>query len=62
VVTGVMGGKESNWTVGVNWYWRSNFKFALNYVKVTSDRYSSLAKKFVSDDPSILELRAQIYW
>jgi phosphate-selective porin OprO/OprP len=62
VVTGVMGGKESNWTVGVNWYWRSNFKFALNYVKVTSDRYSSIAKKIVSDDPSIVELRAQIYW
>jgi phosphate-selective porin OprO/OprP len=62
VVTGVMGGKESNWTVGVNWYWHSNFKFALNYVKVTSDRYSSSAKNIVSDDPSIIELRGQIYW
>src|SRR3546814_7697066 len=29
----VEGGKMNTWTAGVNWYWRSNFKFALNYVK-----------------------------
>lgn len=62
VVTGVMGGKEHNVTLGVNWYWRSNFKFALNYVKVNSERYSSAAKKIVNDDPSIVEFRAQLYW
>ena len=62
IVTGVLGGKESNWTLGVNWYWRSNFKFALNYVKVSSERYSSTAGAFVQDDPSIVELRGQIYW
>ena len=62
VATGVLGGKESNWTLGVNWYWRSNFKFALNYVKVSSERYSSSASAFVQDDPSIVELRGQIYW
>ena len=61
-VTGVLGGKENNWTVGVNWYWRSNFKFALNYVKVSSERFNSTSKLFVSDDPSILEVRAQVYW
>ncbi len=38
VVTGVLGGKESNWTGGVNWYWRSNFKLALNYVWVSAAR------------------------
>ena len=62
VVSGVMGGEESNWTVGVNWYWRSNFKFMLNYVKADSVRYSSSAKNFVQDDPSIVEFRAQLYW
>jgi phosphate-selective porin OprO/OprP len=77
VVTGVMGGKESNWTVGVNWYWRSNFKFALNYVKVSSEKYiaktgpaysadpawnNRVVNNFLKDDPSIIELRAQIYW
>ena len=77
VVSGVLGGKESNWTVGVNYYWRSNFKFALNYVKVSSEKYlgktsatysdnpaynSKTFNAFVKDDPSIIEFRAQVYW
>lgn len=61
-VTGVLGGKESNWTVGLNWYLRSNFKIALNYVKVNSERYSSSKKLFVEDNPSIIEVRTQLYW
>jgi phosphate-selective porin OprO/OprP len=62
VVTGVMGGEESNWTLGVNWYWRSNFKLSANYVMVDSSRYSSSAKNFVDDNPDIFEMRAQFYW
>ena len=61
-VTGVLGGKESNWTVGVNWYLRSNFKLAMDYVKVSSEKYNTSSKTFIKDDPSILELRAQLYW
>ena len=61
-VTGVLGGKESNWTVGLNWYLRSNFKIALNYVKVNSERYNSTKKLFVEDNPSIIEVRTQLYW
>lgn len=61
-VTGVLGGKQSTWTFGVNYYWRSNFKFALNYVKVDSEKYSSVAKAVLEDQPSILEFRAQVYW
>ena len=72
-----MGGEEHNWTVGVNYYWRSNFKFSLNYVKVSSEKYitktsaiysadpawnNKVVKNFLSDDPSILEFRAQLYW
>jgi phosphate-selective porin OprO/OprP len=53
---GIAGGEESNWTLGANYYWRSNFKFMLNYVKVDSERSG------VSDDPSIVEFRAQLYW
>ena len=49
-------------TAGVNWYWRSNFKFALNYVKVQSTKYSSTTRTFVDDDPSIVEARVQFYW
>ena len=52
----VEGGKMNTLTAGVNWYWRSNFKFALNYVKVNSERQG------LDDDPSIVEARAQFYW
>ncbi len=52
----VLGGDMKTITAGVNWYWHSNFKFMLNYVKATSDR------RGVSDDPNIVEARAQFYW
>ena len=52
----VLGGKSNTITAGVNWYWHSNFKFMLNYVKATSDR------RGLSDDPSITEARVQFYW
>jgi len=54
--SGVLGGKMDTITAGVNWYLRSNFKFMLNYVKAGSERGG------VSDDPGILEARAQFYW
>lgn len=62
VVHGVLGGKMSAWTVGANLYWRSNFKFALNYVKVDSEKYSSSKKAVVEDNPSIVEFRAHFVW
>jgi phosphate-selective porin OprO/OprP len=62
IVNGVLGGKEHNITAGVNWYWHSNFKFALNYVKVTSDKYNTTTHTTVSDDPNIIEARAQFYF
>ncbi|GAB3727420.1 OprO/OprP family phosphate-selective porin [Luteimonas pelagia] len=52
----VEGGEMDAVTVGVNWYWQKNFKFMLNYVDVSSDR------RRLSDDPDILEARAQFYW
>jgi phosphate-selective porin OprO/OprP len=60
-VNGVLGGKESNWTIGVNWYLRSNFKLAANYVKVSSEKYNATSHAFVDDDPSIIEFRVQFY-
>ena len=62
VVNGVLGGKEHNITAGVNWYWHSNFKFALNFVKVYSDRYNTVSHAFVNDNPNIIEARAQFYF
>lgn len=54
--SGVLGGKMHTVTAGVNWYWRSNFKFMVDYVKVNSTRQG------VSDDPNIIEARAQFYF
>jgi len=54
--SGVLGGKMDTWTAGVNWYWRSNFKFMFNYVKANSERAG------VDDDPNIIEARAQFYF
>ena len=58
----VKGGEEQNWTFGVNWYWRSNFKFMLNYVVVDSSKFKSVALGNVDDNPNIFEARAQFYW
>ncbi|HVI25197.1 MAG TPA: OprO/OprP family phosphate-selective porin [Xanthomonadaceae bacterium] len=52
----VQGGRMDTLTAGVNYYWRSNFKFSLNYVKVDSER------RGVDDNPDIVEARAQFYW
>jgi phosphate-selective porin OprO and OprP len=38
----------------VNYYWRTNFKFMVNYVDVQSERRN------IEDNPSIVELRAQL--
>lgn len=50
------GGTLDTLTAGVNWYWRKNVKFALDYVTASSDR------RGVSDDPSIIEARLQLHW
>lgn len=62
VVTGILGGEEDNWTLGVNWYWRSNFKVQLNYVMVNSSKYNTTAKEVVENNPDITTLRLQFYW
>jgi phosphate-selective porin OprO and OprP len=50
----VLGGEQNALTAGVNWYWRSNFKFMANYVMVDSER------RGIEDNPNILEFRAQL--
>ena len=52
----VEGGRMDTWTAGVNWYWRSNFKLMLNYVRVDSER------RGIEDNPGIVEARAQLHW
>ena len=50
----VLGGEENNLTLGVNWYWHTNFKFMANYVKVDSER------RGIEDNPNVVEFRAQM--
>ncbi len=52
----VQPGKMDIITAGVNYYWRQNFKFMLNYSMVSGTRNG------VSDDPNIIGARAQFYW
>ena len=52
----VLGGQMDSWTAGVNWYWRSNYKFSANYVAINSDRQG------LDQSPNVFELRAQFYW
>ncbi|QNP40287.1 OprO/OprP family phosphate-selective porin [Lysobacter solisilvae (ex Woo and Kim 2022)] len=52
----VVGGEMDSITAGVNWYWRSNFKFMLNYVKVQQE------KGVLEDNPDVIEARMQFYW
>ncbi len=78
LIDGVLGGQMDTFTVGVNWYWRSNFKFMANYVKVDSARFFGRTPAFpyaddpagnnqlvngeVDDNPNIFELRVQFYF
>ena len=58
----IKGGDEHNITVGVNYYWRSNFKIMANYVAVKSSRYNSGLGSDLRDNPNIFETRLQLYW
>jgi len=50
----VLGGEENNLTLGVNWYWHTNFKLMANYVMVESER------RGLEDNPNVLEFRGQL--
>ena len=61
-VAGVLGGRMQAWTVGANYYWRSNLKLALNYVSASSRKYNVGLQSHRHDDPDAVELRAQLHW
>jgi phosphate-selective porin OprO and OprP len=50
----VLGGEQETLTLGVNWYWRLNFKFMANYNQTRG------ARNGINNDPSVVELRAQV--
>lgn len=48
------GGREKNYTIGVNWYATPSIRLMANYVFVDSK------KAGVEDDPQVLQIRAQV--
>jgi len=52
----ISGGTMRGTTLGVNYYWRSNWKLAANWVRVESRRAGLV------DEPDVVELRAQFFW
>jgi phosphate-selective porin OprO/OprP len=58
----VAGGKEHDWTIGANWYLGSHLKFQANYIRAFSNKYNSSAKAGLEIDPTVFELRAQVYF
>jgi phosphate-selective porin OprO/OprP len=50
----VLGGTESDWTLGANWYINRYLKLQGNYVHAHSDRRGLVV------DPNVVEVRAQI--
>lgn len=50
----VMGGREHDWTLGVNWYIDAHFKLQANLIRAFSDRGN------LPLDPTIYAMRAQL--
>lgn len=58
----VNGGKAKNWTVGANWYLRSNLRFMFNYVRVNAEQGTRGDSPGAADDPQIFQFRAQLFF
>jgi phosphate-selective porin OprO/OprP len=54
----VDGGRETDWTAGVNWFLNRNFLFKFDYTKVARVR----GGQFPGVTPNEFLLRAQAYW
>ncbi|KRG71034.1 OprO/OprP family phosphate-selective porin [Pseudoxanthomonas dokdonensis] len=53
---GIAGGREKNFTVGVNWYLTAYLKFVVDYTRVDARRRGQQA------DPNLLQARAQLHF
>ena len=56
------GGREENYTLGVNWYATKYVRFMANYVHADAERLRSglITPAYDDDSPDIYEIRAQI--
>jgi len=50
----IRGGKQTNMTWGLNWYFHQSARLMLNYIQVDTDNYAG------DDDPTIIQLRLQL--
>jgi phosphate-selective porin OprO/OprP len=50
----IPGGREHDWTLGVNWYLGRHLKLQANYIRAFSDREGLVV------NPRVAELRAQV--
>jgi phosphate-selective porin OprO/OprP len=59
----VAGGKQTSFTLGLNWYVNSNIRFMLNYVHADIDKKSLTApSNSVGDTVDAIALRSQVAW
>lgn len=57
----ISGGEAEQITFGINWYANPRIRYMLNYVKVDNDLAADAAGTVLGDDdPSIVQIRAQI--
>jgi phosphate-selective porin OprO/OprP len=56
----VEGGSSDQISFGVNWYYKPQLRFTMNYILVNNDRYADADGDVeIEDNPSLLQLRAQ---
>ena len=58
----VLGGKQHDWTVGANWYLGNHLKLQANYIRAFSNKYNTTARSHLEIDPTVFEVRAQVYF
>lgn len=58
----VDGGRQRDWTLGLNWYLGQHFKMQADYVWARANASQTLVLLNRNLDPSIFELRAQLYF